>query len=314
MPPRTLDQVHDRAWRLPAPFEGGGIVNLYVIRGEKTALIDSGVLGNPTNDLAPALESLGLKLSDIDILINTHGHLDHLGGNGEMRDAGALIAIHAADTVRTLSNSLHTNQMARWLRELGVDEPTVADREAFTLRQLGKESGFDRVLGDGDTIDLGQDVVLRVVHTAGHTPGSICLLWESESVLFTGDSVQARGGRPGGLPVIEYPELYGTALKTVDATGVDNLFMAHSFRGEHGALGPVARGPNVREVIRESQAVHRALSNAAAAAVATDTGAAAARKLVTLATPELALETGPDGYPGSAGYTLPAYLRAALTP
>src|SRR5215208_1057107 len=37
-----FEQVHDRVYRLPAPFEGGGLVNLYLIRGSRTAIVDSG--------------------------------------------------------------------------------------------------------------------------------------------------------------------------------------------------------------------------------------------------------------------------------
>ena len=53
--PANFEQVHDRVYRLPCPFEGGGVVNLYLLRGAQTAIVDTGVLGTPTNDLTPAL-------------------------------------------------------------------------------------------------------------------------------------------------------------------------------------------------------------------------------------------------------------------
>jgi glyoxylase-like metal-dependent hydrolase (beta-lactamase superfamily II) len=56
-------------------------------------------------------------------------------------------------------------------------------------------------LQDGDELDLGRALVLRVLHTPGHTPGSISLYWEREGILFTGDSLQGRGSRPGWMPL-----------------------------------------------------------------------------------------------------------------
>ena len=76
-----FEQVHERVWRVPSEFEGGTVTQVYIVRGAITALVDTGVFGTPTNDVAPALASLGLSLSDVDLVVNTHGHMDHLGGN-----------------------------------------------------------------------------------------------------------------------------------------------------------------------------------------------------------------------------------------
>src|SRR4051794_15616545 len=64
---------------------------LYLLEGERLAIVDSGVKGMPTEFLAPALERIGRKLSDVEIVLNTHGHMDHTGGNAEMAAAGAEI-------------------------------------------------------------------------------------------------------------------------------------------------------------------------------------------------------------------------------
>ena len=44
----SFERVHDRIYRLAAPFEGGGLTNMYLVRGSKTAVIDTAVLGAPT--------------------------------------------------------------------------------------------------------------------------------------------------------------------------------------------------------------------------------------------------------------------------
>src|SRR5215213_5984330 len=118
----SFDRVHDRIYRLAAPFEGGGLTNMYLVRGEKTAVIDTAVLGAPTNFLAPALDAIGLTLGSVDYVLNTHGHMDHLGGNAEMKDAGAEIAIHSADAERTRSNQGHVDRSAAGLAVLGLSD------------------------------------------------------------------------------------------------------------------------------------------------------------------------------------------------
>src|SRR5438128_1082678 len=80
---------------------------------------------------------------------------------------------------------------------------------------------------DGDVVDLGADIRLEVVHTPGHTAGSVCYWWESAGLLVTGDSVQARGGRRGGLPVIEEAGSYAASLARVESIRPQTLLMAH---------------------------------------------------------------------------------------
>jgi len=134
----TFDRVHDRVYRLAVPFAGGGLTNMYLVRGSKTAVIDTAVKGGPTDYFAPALEAIGLKLSDVDVVLNTHGHMDHLGGNAEMKDAGSEIAIHSADVERTHSNAGHVDRSAAGLKILGLED-LLPGREAMLLSLLGRE-------------------------------------------------------------------------------------------------------------------------------------------------------------------------------
>src|SRR5829696_9401420 len=251
----SFERVHDRIYRLAAPFEGGGLTNMYLVRGSKTALIDTAVLGAPTEFLAPAMAEIGLRLGDVDYVLNTHGHMDHLGGNAEMKDAGAEIAIHSADADRTRSNQGHVDRSAAGLNVLGLGDKLPA-REAMLLRLLGREVGCDRILDDGDVVDLGSELKLTVAHTPGHTPGAVCYYWEAAGILITGDSIQARGSRVGGMPVLEDASTDAASLKKAEGVQPTTLLMGHAFKGAAGDLGPVATGGNVSAVFRESLAVH----------------------------------------------------------
>ncbi|MGI8929460.1 MAG: MBL fold metallo-hydrolase [Candidatus Limnocylindrales bacterium] len=308
-----IDKVHERVYRVPAPFEGGGLVNLYVIRGERTAVVDSGVLGTPTNHLEPALRSVGLALSDVDLVLNTHGHMDHLGGNAELKDAGADIALHREDRALADSKRRAVEKAAEGLRAIGL-ERMISGREAFLLRLLGREVGVDRVLEDGDIVDLGADVRLQVVHSPGHTRGSVCYWWEATGLLITGDSSQARGSRLGGLPVLEEPTAYPASLRRAEAIGARTLLMGHAFKGPSGDLGPVASEGRVADIFRESHRVHEALAGAFEQIRAEAPGASGgevARGVVDrLREPFGLLDEQDSGLPAAGMMTLPSYLRA----
>ncbi len=276
-------------------------------------MVDTAVLGAPTSLLAPALESIGLGLGSVDNVLNTHGHMDHLGGNAEMKDAGAEIAIHSADVERTRSNQGHLDRARSGLTLLGLEDRAPA-REAQLLRLLGREVGCDRELEDGDEVDLGSDVKLRVVHTPGHTPGAVCYLWEAAGILITGDSVQVRGSRVGGMPVLEDPSTYAASLKKAESVGASSLLMGHAFKGPQGDLGPVATGGMVAAVFRESLAVHEAWTGAVRQAVSElPRGSAGERALraAELLREQYGLGDADGGYPSSGTTTIPAYLRAA---
>lgn len=312
MPAISFERVHDRIYRLGTPFEGGGLTNMYLVRGAKTAVIDTAVLGAPTDYLAPALAEIGLGLGEVDYVLNTHGHMDHLGGNAEMKDAGAEIVIHRADADRTRSNQGHVDRSAAGLAVLGLEDRLPA-REAMLLRLLGREVGCDRELEDGDVVDLGADVKLTVVHTPGHTPGAVCYYWEAMGILITGDSIQARGSRVGGMPVLEDPSVYPASVKKAAGVGATSLFMGHAFKGRDGDLGPVATGGAVADVFRESLATHEAWNRAVQQALTelpSASGGQRAMRAVELLREEFALGDADGGFPSSGTTTIPAYLKS----
>ena len=147
----------------------------------KDTLIDSGVGFNFTR-LMDVLRVFKSSLDSVKTIINTHYHFDHIGGNGYLTNAK--IWIHEADAP---------------VLEKGDEEATVADFFGKQMRPMKVE----KKLKDGEKIPFG-DMTLEVVHTPGHTPGSICLYEPKNKLLFTGDTIFPDGfGRtdlPGGDP------------------------------------------------------------------------------------------------------------------
>jgi glyoxylase-like metal-dependent hydrolase (beta-lactamase superfamily II) len=313
-----FEQVHERIWRVPSEFSSSGVAtvtNVYIVRGAITALVDTGVFGTPTNDVAPVLASLGLSLGDVDVVVNTHGHFDHLGGNSEIKDAGnAEIGLHRNDVPLAESNENHAQRLRELYPAIDADHLRPA-REAMTMRMLGRAVGVDRVLDDGDVVDLGADVKLTVVHTPGHTGGSVCYYWEAAGLLLTGDSIQGRGVHAGALPIVEAPGFYADSMRRARDLRPTGLLMGHGFQGPAGPLGPVARGRAVDDVLYESLRTHNVLSLAFSTALheAPDaSGGDVARRAIEIATTDLHFDVVPGlGYPFGFFYTLPGYLQAA---
>jgi glyoxylase-like metal-dependent hydrolase (beta-lactamase superfamily II) len=111
-------------------------------------------------------------------------------------------------------------------------------------------------------VDLGQDVRLSVVHTPGHTVGSVCFFWESEGTIFSGDAVQGHGWR-AGVPPIYHDVVYNDSIDRIDRLNSKVLCMGHTF-GWDGVLNdPVRRGAEIARTLQSSRDASAAIDHAA---------------------------------------------------
>jgi hydroxyacylglutathione hydrolase len=158
-----------------------GVVNTYLIRDRGAVLIDPGAARSGR----AVLRSLGELLDprEIRVIIATHGHWDHIGAARQLREAtGAPLAIHRDD--------------ARWLREGVVEWPAGVTPWGKVFRRVFGPlmAPFlevpaldpDVIIGD-EGLDLGPyGVAGRVVHTPGHSAGSVTVLLDGGEA-FVGD-------------------------------------------------------------------------------------------------------------------------------
>ncbi|MGI6435334.1 MAG: MBL fold metallo-hydrolase [Syntrophomonadaceae bacterium] len=139
-------------------------VNCYIVGCEETkevAVIDPG--GN-SRGILKALEDNGLKAIYI---INTHGHIDHIGANRTIKDAtGAKVLIHRNDA-KMLVNAV--------------------SNFSFMMGQQVTSPPAEQYIDEGDIIKIGNTVELKVIHTPGHSQGGICL--QTGNVIFSGDTL-----------------------------------------------------------------------------------------------------------------------------
>lgn len=164
---RVEKKEHD-IYLIDAPLR----VKSYVVLGkEKAMVIDT------TNGIGSLLEKVR-EITELPlVVVNTHGHPDHAGGNVEFEE----IYMHPAD-----DSVFH---------QMVIKEFRKSDIEAIMQEAAGpmvdalldfKEEYIP--MEDGQVFDLGERT-LRVIHTPGHTKGCCCLFDEKTGVLFSGDSV-----------------------------------------------------------------------------------------------------------------------------
>lgn len=165
MPAFTLpDWLHFFQRRYPS-------ANMVLVKGRRPILVDSG-FGSDQAETEFLLQQAGTPAHRLDLIVNTHYHTDHVGGN------------HALQARYHLPIATH-----RWEAQL-VNQRNSEVGSALWLGQPVEGYRVQRTLMEGDELDTGE-AVLQVLHTPGHTLGHISLYAPKERILICGDAVYA---------------------------------------------------------------------------------------------------------------------------
>ncbi len=164
--------------------------NVYLLLGDPLTLVDTGMPGSEKTILS-YVEGLGLAAGDLNRIVITHHHLDHVGSLAALKArTSAQVLAHPSDAIF-----------------ISGEEPPPPPRGAF-MRVLFRLMAFvmpsaepvpvDAILQDGDHLALLSGA--SVVHVPGHTPGSIALHFPAERLLICGDTIGHRRDRLGLPP------------------------------------------------------------------------------------------------------------------
>ena len=156
----------------------------FLLEEDRLTLIDAGMVGSRLL-LERYLRRIGRRLDELDRIICTHGHPDHIGGVGEL--------VRDRDDVTVLIHPDDLAGLTRPLREAMATAESRGERRGRIIQYLTRTPADPTPVEGGELLPILGG--LRVVHTPGHTPGSICLYLERSRILFTGDVLQVIRGQ-----------------------------------------------------------------------------------------------------------------------
>jgi len=210
-----LARISEDLYRIRGSFGS----NIYLITEGGLTLVDGGFpMDLPVIHLG--LRELGAAPGDIDLVIATHYHGDHTGTvAGLRRRYGVRAAIHRED-----------GAFASGERPQETTEVAFAKLLFYTaLWPLFRYRHFqpDRLLEEGEVIDLLGG--LEVMHTPGHSPGSICLYGGRRGILFSGDLLRNERGVLAGPPPHFTPDEHAArrSLERLSDLDFDILLPGH---------------------------------------------------------------------------------------
>lgn len=194
--------------------------NCYVLKDDATGegiIIDAGDNGQEI------LNYVSDKGIDVKLLVNTHGHWDHIGAVDVLREALKVpLAIHGEDAPM-----------------LTADEEEMSVYSTFA----GRKKTAEILLKDGDTVNFGKSV-LKVMHTPGHTRGGICLY--GGGCLFSGDTLFAGSVGRTDLPGGSYQEIIHSVNEVL--SGVPDETRVYPGHGPATSMGRERRcNPYMRQ-------------------------------------------------------------------
>lgn len=193
---KVFEGLHAFLWTSPSANN----CNCFLIDGPARVLIDPGH-ASLFEHVELNLRQLHLGIEDLDLVISTHAHPDHIEALSFFKDTPALVTTHRED----------------WelIKQVGGYLGGALDIEASTP---------DFFLTEGELVVKG--LKLEIIHTPGHSPGSVSILWRDTGALFTGDVIFRDGlGRtdlPGGDG-----EALKTSIKRLAGLGAEWLLPGH---------------------------------------------------------------------------------------
>ena len=203
-PDATSDEALSRAARagihrltVPTPFAVGR-VNCYLIEDEPLTLVDTGPNSGKSLDvLERALADHGRSIEDLELIVITHQHMDHLGlleilarRSGAEVAALHLLAPYLADFRASATADDDFAQSVMRRHGIPADMATVLGAVGAAFRAFGSRGEVTRQIRDGDTLEL-RDRRLVALHRPGHSPSDTVFWDEERRILIGGDHLLA---------------------------------------------------------------------------------------------------------------------------
>jgi len=170
-----VHRVAEGVFALIEPNQFQEVISYLVVGAERALMFDTGLGMSPIRPVVEQLTSLPI------VVLNSHTHFDHVGGNAEF---DRILAVDSPYTRANQRGFPHSELAGEVAPESFCDGPPEGlDSGTFHTRPW-TPSGL---IHDGDTLDLGGRVV-EVLHVPGHTPDALALIDRENGLLWTGDT------------------------------------------------------------------------------------------------------------------------------
>ncbi len=198
--------------------------SVYLLNEEKKALVDTGPTTS-VNAVLNGIEKAGVAPGEINYVIITHIHLDHVGGTGELikhlpqaqvivHEKGARHIINPERLVKSFASTMGERMMQKTGPVAPIDKERVVPA------------------ADGEVLKLGERQSLRLLHMSGHAPHQLCILESRNNGLFSGDAIgisvaEGKVLMPATPPPSFDLELYLSTLQKLMDLKANLIYFAH---------------------------------------------------------------------------------------
>lgn len=201
-------------------------VNIIIIFGDKITLIDTGVKGSEEK-IFSYIKQNNRDISDIQTIILSHSHPDHIGSAAKIKEITCCkILAHKSET--------------DWIENINLQNKERPVPGFHTLAD--RPVKIDGVLETGQELKAAEDVTLKIIHTPGHSKGSLNILFKEDRILFTADSIPLKNDIPN---YDNYPDLM-ESLNVIKENNNYNILLT-------SWTPPLTDSPKIKKLISEGE-------------------------------------------------------------
>jgi glyoxylase-like metal-dependent hydrolase (beta-lactamase superfamily II) len=260
-------------------------LQLYLLNGPlRRVLLDTGCAPDPERMISPYLHQIGLDLTAIDMVINTHCDLDHCGGNHALKKANPQLQLTCSEADRPLIENPQTMWDLRYNAyhsEHGIRYDDLGREAIFAA--LGQPQPVDWTWTGGETLSLGDNWRVEIHHVPGHSQGHLAVFDPRSGTMLFGDAVHGavyldQGGLPALCPTYLQVDHYLETIQYLRSLPIRCLAGCH---------WPIKRGTEVGTFLDESRAFVEKADQVILAKLSCSPDGKTLRELIDNAGPEL---------------------------